>query len=232
MRSQAAVLLASTFVLSVAAPAMAQDADARRSARSSEGIVREVNKGLYLKSGVGVTPFFATNSIGNPIVSPVMTVDLSVGNDIVDNERLSMAVEAQFGQQLHQGPKPEDLAAEAAVGAPFLVSGDLHVFALTATYEVSIYPTRRLGVGVRGGGGVSIVPLLMNDQYYQELIVPNYGVDAVIHRGPNPTVRAGATLEYYTKLSHFSVGTDIDVLYVIGSLGLGLSPTGYLKYTF
>ncbi len=232
MRTQAALLLASSLLLTVAAPASAQDSGARRKSRSSENIVREVNKGLYLKSGVGVSPFFQTNSIGNPIVSPVMTVDLSVGNDIVDNERLSMAVEAQFGQQLHQGPKVEELALEAAAGAPFLVSGDLHVFALTATYEVSVYPTRRFGIGVRGGGGVSIVPLLMNEQYYQELIVTPLGIDAAVHRGPQPTIRGGATLEYYTKLSHFSVGADIDVLMVLGSLGFGLSPAGYLKYTF
>ena len=38
-------------------------------------------------------------------------------------------------------------------------------------------------------------------------------------------------IEYYTKLSHFSVGADIDVLYMLG-LDLALNPTGYLKYTF
>lgn len=232
MRSQAALLLASSFVLSVAAPASAQDAGARRESRGGESIVREVNKGLYLKSGVGVTPYFQTNSIGNPLTSPVMTVDLAVGNDIVDNERISMAIEAQFGQQLQQGPKPDELLLEAAAGAPFIVSGDLHVFALTATYEVSFYPTRRLGLGVRGGGGVSIIPLLMNEQYYNDLIVTPIGIDAAVHRGPNPTIRGGFTMEYYTKLSHFSVGADVDVLYVVGTLGMGLQPTGYMKYTF
>lgn len=232
MRSQAALLIASSMALAIAAPAAAQDAGARRSSRGGESIVREVNKGLYLKSGVGVTPYFQTNSIGNPLTTPVMTVDLAVGNDIVDNERLSMAIEAQFGQQLHQGPKVDELSLEAAAGAPFIVSGDLHVFALTATYEVSFYPTRRLGLGVRGGGGVSIIPLLMNEQYYNELIVSAVGVDAAIHRGPNPTVRGGFTMEYYTKLSHFSVGADIDAVYLVGTLGLGLQPTGYLKYTF
>ena len=42
---------------------------------------------------------------------------------------------------------------------------------------------------------------------------------------------AGPTFEYYTKLSHFSVGVDVDVVYGIG-WDLGLNATGALKYTF
>jgi len=232
MRTLAA-LACSSALLAVALPAAAQDDGARRRSRKSENVVREINRGLYLKSGVGVTPYFATNSIGNPVTQPVMTVDLSVGNDIVDQERLSMAVEAQFGQQLHQGPKAEEIPLEVAAGLAPVVSGDIHVFAATATFEVSAYLTRRFSIGARGGGGVSIIPLLMNEQYYNELILePNGIAIAAAHSGPQPTIRGGGTIEYYTKLSHFSVGADIDVLMVIGSLGFGLSPTGYLKYTF
>jgi len=227
-----AALACSSALLTVALPASAQDG-ARKRSRDSQNVVREINRGLYLKSNVGVTPYFATNSIGNPVTSPVMTVDLSVGNDIVDQERLSMAVEAQFGQQLHQGPKEDEIPLEAAAGVAPIVSGDIHVFAATATFEVSAYLTRRFSIGARAGGGVSIIPLLMNEQYYNELILaPNGLQTAVAHAGPQPTIRGGATFEYYTKLSHFSVGADVDVLMVIGSLGLGLSPTGYLKYTF
>jgi hypothetical protein len=196
-------------------------------AKDGEDLVREVNKGLYLKSGLGVTPYFQASGLGGSLLSPVMTVDLSVGNDIVDKERLSMAVEAQFSQQLHDGPKFDELDFELPI-----VQGDIHVFALTATYEVSGYLTRRFSLGARAGGGVSIIPLLMTEPYYTELVVPKWGVDASAHRGVQPTIRGGGTLEYYTKLSHFSVGADVDVLYVIGTLGLGLSPTGYLKYTF
>jgi hypothetical protein len=57
-------------------------------------------------------------------------------------------------------------------------------------------------------------------------------VAASAHNGVQPTIRAGGTLEYYTKLSHFSVGADVDFIMVIGSIGAGFSPTGYLKYTF
>ena len=195
-----------------------------------DGVVREINRGIYMKSGIGATPYFQQNSVGGSLLSPVMTVDLSVGNDIVDKERLSMAVEAQLSQQLHDGPKEDVVGLEAPI-----VQGDVHVFAITATYEVSAYLTRRFGLGVRGGGGVSIIPLLMKDPYYTELVAdPSWGtgVRASAHEGIQPTIRGGATIEYYTKLSHFSVGADIDALVVIGSLGFGISPTGYLKYTF
>jgi len=193
-----------------------------------DGVVREINRGIYMKSGIGATPYFQQNSAGGSLLSPVMTVDLSVGNDIVDKERLSMAVEAQLSQQLHDGPKEDVVGLEAP-----LVQGDVHVFAITATYEVSTYLTRRFGVGVRGGGGVSIIPLLMKDPYYSDQIVAQWGgARAAAHEGIQPTIRGGATIEYYTKLSHFSVGADIDALVVLGSLGFGISPTGYLKYTF
>jgi hypothetical protein len=57
------------------------------------------------------------------------------------------------------------------------------------------------------------------------------GAGAAVHNGPLPVVAGGPTIEYYTKLSHFSLGLDVDVQYVI-NLDLGISPYGYLKYTF
>jgi hypothetical protein len=41
----------------------------------------------------------------------------------------------------------------------------------------------------------------------------------------------GPTIEYYTKLSHFSIGVDVDVYYVI-NFDLAVAPAGFLKYTF
>jgi hypothetical protein len=85
------------LTLIAASPAFAKDKDA-------DAVVREVNKGTYMKSGIGVTPYFVkSQATGGSLLSPVMTVDLSVGSDIVDKERLSMAVEAQFSQQLQDG---------------------------------------------------------------------------------------------------------------------------------
>ena len=44
-------------------------------------------------------------------------------------------------------------------------------------------------------------------------------------------VGGGPTFEYYTKLAHFSVGVDTDVLYIVG-WDLSVNPMGYMKYTF
>ena len=46
-----------------------------------------------------------------------------------------------------------------------------------------------------------------------------------------PLAILGATFEYYTKLSHFSIGADADVAFVIPHALAG-SYGGYLKYTF
>ena len=52
-----------------------------------------------------------------------------------------------------------------------------------------------------------------------------------VHDQPHPVVLGGPTLEYYTKLSHFSAGIDTDIFYAVG-FDLGVSATGTLKYTF
>jgi hypothetical protein len=42
----------------------------------------------------------------------------------------------------------------------------MHTFAGVGTVEVSTYLTRRLGIGLRGGGGVLVIPLLMHPTEY------------------------------------------------------------------
>jgi hypothetical protein len=51
------------------------------------------------------------------------------------------------------------------------------------------------------------------------------------HDAPHPLGMGGPTVEYYTKLSHFSVGGEADIFYAIG-FDLGMNVTGFLKYTF
>ena len=50
------------------------------------------------------------------------------------------------------------------------------------------------------------------------------------HGVPHPVVGGGIEFEYYSKLSHFSVGLNADALYTIG-FDLGLNATAFLKYT-
>jgi hypothetical protein len=84
---------------------------------------------------------------------------------------------------------------------------------------------------LRVGGGFMVIPLLMDPQIYQETIVAQWGSPATLHEGPLGMIVGGPTLEYYTKLSHFSVGVDVDISYVF-EFDLGIAPSAFLKYTF
>lgn len=209
--------------------ASAQDLDEASSREASRNakdeVVREVVRGLYLKGGAGSSSYLLTY---RGIIRPVAALTLGVGQDFIDQERLSVAWEVDVLQALHNGPKFDELAL-----VPSVVQGDIHTFSGLAYVEASAYLSRRFGLGVRAGGGVTLVPILMEPTAYENEVVLNEwgGVPAVAHGGPLPTFGGGPTIEYYTKLSHFSVGADVDVLYIL-NLDLALTPGGYLKYTF
>lgn len=213
--------------------ALAQDdaaEEARTAAASTEEEVREIARGYYLKSDIGSTIYVLT--YGGGILSGVMTIDLAVGSDFIDNERNSLAWEVIFSQSLLNGAKydvqPTILPAEQ------WMQGDLHAFTGLAVIEGSIYPTRRFGLGLRAGGGIMYAPLLIEAAQYQEEVVNETwgGVVSTITDAPMPVILVGPTIEYYTKLSHFSVGVDVDAQYVIGLNDLGIVPKGFFKYTF
>ena len=211
------------FALSlIATPALAQDEDSGGGRRGKDEVVREIERGLFIKAGAGTMQYLATY---RGFLTPVVAANLSVGQDFIDQEKYSLAWEATFNQALHNGPKLDQI-----LGSP-PVQGDIHTFAGIATIEASVYLTRRFGLGLRAGGGIMMAPILMEITAYTNEIEPQFGGPASVHSGPLPLAGGGPTIEYYTKLSHFSLGADIDALYVIG-LDLGISGIGYLKYTF
>lgn len=220
--------------LAVPQDAVAQDKAERRRARASEKeLIREVVRGPYVKSNVGTTVVFPVNarsakpSTGAPNYSGVVFLGLAAGGEFIDQERFSVAFEASFSQGLVQGPRTESLTF-----ANSLTQGDVHMLMGTGVVEASIYPARRLGIGVRAGGGVGVMPLLMDPTQYAGLVIDQLdGVPAPAHEGPLPMVVVGPTIEYYTKLSQFSIGADVDFTYIVG-FNPGLFPSGYLKYTF
>lgn len=229
------MLVLSALIFSTTALAQDDAADAadeaRTAAATTEEEIREIARGYYLKSDIGSTIYLLT--YGGGLLSGVMTVDLAVGSDFIDNERNSVAWEVIFSQSLLNGVKFDQ---QPAIGLPAnqYLQGDLHTFSGLAVVEPSIYPTRRFGVGVRVGGGVMYSPLLIEAEQYQTEVVGEAwgGVASSIDGGVMPVILVGPTIEYYTKLSHFSVGADIDAQYVIGLNDLGIVPKGYLKYTF
>lgn len=211
------------------------DEDKGRKSRSSssksksEGQIREIARGFYGKSNVGGALYLL--NFGS-VVNPGTYVSLSVGQDFVDNEKQSMAWEIQLQQGLHNGVDAFTQASNGC-GNPGIpcTEGDLRTYSIVALYEFSAYPTRRFGIGAHVGAGVLYSPLLIYAPAYETDVLPEYGVDPGLHNSPKPMVVAGPTIEYYTKLSHFSVGLDADAFYGIG-WDLGLNVSGYLKYTF
>lgn len=202
-------------------------------ARSSRGQVREIVRGFYGKANVGGA-FYVGNF--SKVVSPGSYVSLSLGQDFVDNEKQSMAWEINLQQGLHNGTDPFTQGSNGC-GNPGIpcTQGDLRTYSVVALYELSVYPTRRFGIGAHVGGGVLYSPLFIYPEAYQSDIVGDpqvfNGYDPGLHDSFKPVIMIGPTIEYYTKLSHFSVGLDVDAFYGIG-WDIGIDASGYLKYTF
>jgi hypothetical protein len=198
-----------------------------------DAVVREIVKGTYAKAQVGGALYLG-NFMG--FVSPGTAIGLAVGQDFVDQEKKSMAWEVAFTQGINNGCHYE-LQADGTCGgapgeAPPYIQGDIRTYTFSALVEYSVYPNRRFGIGGRVGGGVLLSPLMMDEEYYQSEVLDTWGIaDPGYHNAPHPVVMGGPTFEYYTKLSHFSAGVDVDVVYSLG-FDLGLNATGNLKYTF
>jgi hypothetical protein len=235
-------LLLTMVTLSFATPAVAQDVEdldgggstrerpERTTRRSQLGgeVIREIERGYYLKSNVG-SAFYLINYGGT--LSAGTAVGFAGGSDFVDNERSSAAWEVGLATGVHNGMRFDN---QARLGVPpnSLIQGDTRTFTLSAGVEYSAYPSRRFGIGVRGGAGLMLSPLLMDAAYYQtDVEQDTWGTSINVHRQPHPLFFAGPTIEYYTKLSHLSLGADVDASYALG-FDLGITATGYLKYTF
>lgn len=197
--------------------------------------VREIVRGFYARANVGGAAFLGKL---NGFVNAGTYSSLFVGQDFVDSESMSLAWELGFSQGVHNGCYYEYQAQGLCNGnakgkaSPY-IQGDVRTYIVGGSIEASFYPARRFGVGVNAGGGVLFSPLLVEEEFYYSDIVQDSwgGVDGGFHDGPHPIVHAGPTLEYYTKLSHFSVGGDANFFYAIG-FDFGADFTGYLKYTF
>ncbi|TNE92237.1 MAG: hypothetical protein EP330_02595 [Deltaproteobacteria bacterium] len=189
-------------------------------------VIREIERGLYIKAGMGTTAYLL--NYGSGVLRSGTTMALTLGQDFLDQERRSMAWEVAFTTGLHNGMH-WDLQRD--VGVPQYIQGDTRTFQGSGAYEFSIYPARRLGIGVRLGGGVMYSPLLIHEQTYATDVVTYWGVDPGVHNSIHPFGFGGPTVEYYTKLSHFSVGADVDVAYMI-NWDLGVIATGYAKFSF
>ncbi|MCP4809896.1 MAG: adventurous gliding motility protein CglE [Proteobacteria bacterium] len=205
----------------------------RRSTKKPD--VKEITKGFYAKANVGGAGYLLDF---NGFAKAGTAVGLAVGNDFLDREKTSAAWEIGVMQGIHNGCDYQSQAAQACAGnqkgkpSPY-IQGDFRTYSFLASIEASKYPVRRLGIGVRAGGGGLISPLLMDEtQYLDDVVAKEWGgINPGYHSSFKPLGFGGVTAEYYSKLSHFSIGADFDVFYAVG-FDMGFNGTGYLKYTF
>jgi len=230
-------LLLALTGLTVSSTGFAQDYDDwEDSAEAIEEVapaVREVVKGSYAKANVGAAAYLLDFA---GFVSAGTAVSMGYGQDFIDQETFSMAWEANFTQGIHNGlhySGQGDAGCQGAGGAAPCLQGDLRTYTFTAAVEASTYFKRRYGLGVRVGAGALVSPLLIEDEAYLNEVVGGEfrGYDPGYHGGVKPLVLFGPTFEYYSKLSHFSVGIDADIFYAIG-FDLGVNATAFMKYTF
>lgn len=211
-----------------------EETDSEKPVRAE--LIREIERGFYLKSAIGSTSYLLTYGATpfGSILRAGTSLSLVVGQDFVDNEKNSMAWELAFNQGVHNGLNWQLNAQAIRAGqlSPAgAIQGDTRTFSGLANFEYSIYPNRRVGVGVRAGGGIMFAPMIIGKLGAEQLVFPAFGNTLPVHQSPHPVFFGGPTFEYYTKLSHFSVGADADVSYALG-FDLGLTVNGYLKFTF
>ena len=99
--------------------ALAQDVDnldasgsKKRAKDAKEDTVREITKGTYIKAGAGSAQFFGIGATPyGKFLSPVIAMEIGIGHEFVDSERLSVAGEFDLHQGLFNGPKEDELSS-------------------------------------------------------------------------------------------------------------------------
>lgn len=193
--------------------------------------VREIVKGAYLKVNLG--PIIWLPSISSFTSSTGTEMDFSFGYDVVDTLSFTLSVEGSFFQVVTNGDGVStDIGAQLA--SP--IQGDFRVFggiaSVRAGGNVGGKRVKRLTIAGHGGGGVGYSPALVDLQ--DPRVVSRMAYGSILQARVLGLVQAGAGLEYYTRLSHFSVGLDIDFNVILGGPipAMGVATNFFVKYTF
>lgn len=201
---------------------------------------REVVKGAYLKMNVG--PVFWLPPISNVTTTSGTELDFSFGYDIIDKLPFTLTVEASFVTLVTNGTGINDEAAFQALlaaGIAPTIQGDFRVFG--GTVNLRLGPnfggrkTKRAHFAIQVGGGGGYSPALID---LQDPVVINRaaanGLGYVMQGRFLGIITPGLGLEYYTKLSHFSIGLDVDADIILGgpSVAIGIGTNFFAKYTF
>jgi len=201
---------------------------------------REVVKGAYVKLNVG--PQFWLPPISRSTSTSATELDFSFGYDIIDRLPFTLTVEASFTTLTANGSGVNDEAAFQqllALGIAPAIQGDFQMFG--GTVNLRFGPnfggkkTKRgnFSVQVGGGGGYSPALIDLADPVVQNRMAAN-GKGYVMQGRFLGLITPGLGFEYYTKLSHFSLGVDVDANIILGgpSIAIGVGLDFFVKYTF
>ncbi len=201
---------------------------------------REVVKGAYLKMNVG--PIFWLPPISNVTTTSGTELDFSFGYDVIDRLPFTLTVEASFSTIITNGTginDNESFQALLEAGIAPTIQGDFRVFA--GTVNVRLGPnfggrkTKRanFSIQVGGGGGYSPPLIDLKDAEIQNRMNAN-NLGFIMQGRFLGLITPGLGIEYYTKLSHFSIGLDVDANIILGgpAPAIGIGADFFAKYTF
>ncbi|MCO4768817.1 MAG: adventurous gliding motility protein CglE [Deltaproteobacteria bacterium] len=201
---------------------------------------REVVKGAYLKINVG--PQFWLPPISAQTSTSATELDFSFGYDIIDRLPFTLTVEGSFTTLVANGTGVNDEAAFQqllALGIAPTIQGDFRLYG--GTVNLRFGPnfggkkTKRGNFSIQVGGGGAYSPALID---LKDPIIINRmnanGFGYLMQGRFLGIITPGIGLEYYTKLSHFSLGLDVDANIIIGgpSIAIGVGTNFFAKYTF
>lgn len=202
--------------------------------------VREVVKGAYLKINVG--PQFWLPPISQVTSTSATELDFSFGYDVIDRLGFTLTVEGSFTTLVANGTGVNDEAAFQqllGLGIAPTIQGDFRIFG--GTVNLRLGPnfggkkTKRgnFSIQLGGGGGYSPPLIDIQDPLVQNRMNAN-GKGYIMQGRFLGLITPGIGLEYYTKLSHFSLGVDIDANIILGgpSVAIGVGTNFFAKYTF
>jgi hypothetical protein len=202
--------------------------------------VREVVKGAYLKINIG--PQFWLPPISSVTSTSATELDFSFGYDLIDRLPFTLTVEGSFTTLVANGTGVNDENAFntlLALGIPPTIQGDFRLYG--GTVNLRFGPnfggkkTKRgnISIQVGGGGGYSPALIDLSDPVVVNRMNAN-GKGYLMQGRFLGLITPGIGIEYYTKLSHFSLGLDVDANIILGgpSVAIGVGLNFFAKYTF
>ena len=202
--------------------------------------VREVVKGAYLKINIG--PQFWLPPISNVTSTSATELDFSFGYDVIDRLPFTLTIEGSFTTLVANGTGVNDELAFntlLALGIAPTIQGDFRLYG--GTVDLRFGPnfggkkTKRGNISIQVGGGAGYSPALID---LPDPIVVNRmnanGKGYLLQGRFLGLITPGIGVEYYTKLSHFSLGLDVDANIILGgpAIAIGVGLDFFAKYTF